>query len=129
MLLLWLPPSFYFWAHAQLAPPRRMFTYALVGNGRIGITWADTLSQGFEIGVYRPDEAVEELGLRGLVLPEVSLDDIAGIFTMTTVELPLWLLAAICLAWPVTSFLVRRRRGRGFEVEAKGGGAVSAADS
>src|SRR5687768_15383636 len=39
---------------------------------------------------------------------------------------PLWLLAAVCLAWPVTSYLVRRRRrGRGFEVEAAG---VSAAD-
>ena len=39
---------------------------------------------------------------------------------------PLWLLAAVCLAWPVTSLLVRRRRrGRGFEVEAKDGGAVS----
>lgn len=32
--------------------------------------------------------------------------------------IPLWLLAAVCLAWPVTSFIVarRRRRGRGFEV-------------
>ena len=30
---------------------------------------------------------------------------------------PLWLLAAVCLAWPVTSFVVRRRRrGRGFDV-------------
>src|SRR5687768_13919676 len=25
-------------------------------------------------------------------------------------SLPLWLLAAVCLAWPVTSLLVRRRR-------------------
>src|SRR5688500_8267341 len=31
---------------------------------------------------------------------------------------PLWLLAFLCLAWPVTSFLLaRRRRGRGFPVE------------
>ena len=42
--------------------------------------------------------------------------------------IPLWLLAAVCLAWPVTSFLVRRRRrGRGFEVEANAAG-DSAAD-
>ena len=33
-------------------------------------------------------------------------------------SLPLWLLAFLCLAWPVTSFLLaRRRRGRGFPVE------------
>src|SRR5688572_13440184 len=34
-------------------------------------------------------------------------------------SMPLWLLAFLCLAWPVTSFLLaRRRRGRGFPVEA-----------
>ena len=44
----------------------------------------------------------------------------ASYYTTTSVAFPLWLLAAVCLAWPVTSFLVRRRRrGRGFEVEAK----------
>ena len=37
------------------------------------------------------------------------------------VQIPLWLLAAICLAWPVTSYVVqRRRRGRGFAVETGG---------
>jgi hypothetical protein len=42
------------------------------------------------------------------------------------VRLPLWLLCAICLAWPVTSFVIarRRRKGRGFEVEARPGAAV-----
>jgi hypothetical protein len=37
------------------------------------------------------------------------------------ISFPLWLLAFLCLAWPVTSFVIaRRRRGtRGFEVEAK----------
>jgi hypothetical protein len=34
---------------------------------------------------------------------------------------PLWLLAAICLAWPVTSMLLARRgrKGRGFEIEVR----------
>ncbi len=33
-------------------------------------------------------------------------------------QLPLGMLAAVCLAWPVTSFiLARRRKGRGFAVE------------
>jgi hypothetical protein len=40
---------------------------------------------------------------------------------MVRAELPLWLLAAICLAWPVTSFiLARRRHKRGFPIEPKG---------
>jgi predicted acyltransferase len=36
-----------------------------------------------------------------------------------SITIPLWLLAFLCLAWPVTSFVIaRRRRGtRGFEVE------------
>src|SRR5687768_6122480 len=35
--------------------------------------------------------------------------------TITEIQLPLWLLAFISLAWPVTSFiLARRRRKRGF---------------
>lgn len=35
-----------------------------------------------------------------------------------SVEIPLWLLTAICLVWPVTSFIQARKRGvRGFEVE------------
>jgi hypothetical protein len=38
--------------------------------------------------------------------------------TKRVLSIPLWLLAFLCLAWPVTSFLLaRRRRGRGFEVE------------
>ena len=36
----------------------------------------------------------------------------------TAVHLPLWLLAFLCLAWPVTSF-VARRKGRGFGVEVR----------
>jgi hypothetical protein len=37
------------------------------------------------------------------------------------VKVPLWLLALICLAWPVTSFIIaRRRHKRGFPVEPKG---------
>jgi hypothetical protein len=36
-------------------------------------------------------------------------------------ELPLWLLAAVCLAWPVASFISHlRRQKRGFPLEPKG---------
>lgn len=42
---------------------------------------------------------------------------------------PLWLLATVCLAWPVTSFIVaRRRHKRGFPIAAKTDGAVSPSD-
>src|SRR5688572_174477 len=49
---------------------------------------------------------------------------------VTTLRLPLWLLAAICLVWPVTSLLLarRRRKGRGFTVEAAGAAAPPAID-
>ena len=43
------------------------------------------------------------------------------------VSIPLWLLAFVCLAWPVTSFIIHRRRHkRGFPVEPKG--TVNASD-
>ena len=38
-------------------------------------------------------------------------------FTQVELSLPHWLLALICLAWPVTSFIIHRRRHkRGFPV-------------
>jgi hypothetical protein len=39
----------------------------------------------------------------------------------THIRFPLYLLAAICLAWPVTSLLLARRtrKGRGFEIEVR----------
>ena len=47
------------------------------------------------------------------------------------VVVPLWLVAFLCLAWPVTSFILarRRRKGRGFEVEARAGAAVPPPES
>ena len=51
--------------------------------------------------------------------------------TLVEAWIPLWLPALLFLAWPVTSFIVarRRRKARGFEVETKLGNAVSTADS
>src|SRR5688500_15755898 len=49
---------------------------------------------------------------------QVEYDD-RGIKGVIFVTVPLWLLAAVCLAWPVTSLLLasRRRKARGFAVE------------
>jgi hypothetical protein len=45
-------------------------------------------------------------------------------------ESPLWFLIALCLACPVTSFILarRRRKGRGFPVEAGSGGPAPGID-
>src|SRR5688572_7239424 len=45
---------------------------------------------------------------------------------VTHIRVPLWLLAFLCLAWPVTSFIVARRtrRSRGFEMGAKAAGST-----
>jgi hypothetical protein len=63
---------------------------------------------------------------RSMLLPKYA-NDYGSHFLL----IPLWLLAFICLAWPVTSFIVarRRRKGRGFEVEARPGAAVPPSDS
>ena len=64
------------------------------------------------------------------LLPDLVNERFEG-FHVVVLVIPLWLLAFICLAWPVTSFIVRRRRrkARGFEVEAKTGAAVPPPDS
>jgi hypothetical protein len=49
-------------------------------------------------------------------------DRIARMFNGFLILTPFWLFALWCLAWPVASLLLarRRRRGRGFEVEGLG---------
>ena len=54
-----------------------------------------------------------------IALPAVGEEPVDGVY----VSVPLWLLALLCLAWPVTSFIIHRRRHkRGFPVEPKGAG-------
>jgi hypothetical protein len=66
--------------------------------------------------------------IRDMVWPSFQRWEVTGSYQL---NIPLWLLAFLCLAWPVTSFVVarRRRRTRGFEVEAKADSAVSTVDS
>jgi hypothetical protein len=58
---------------------------------------------------------------REALWPVWKRQDLDATHDLTFLWLPLWLLAFLCLAWPVTSFLIarRKRKGRGFEVEAK----------
>ena len=64
-------------------------------------------------------DRVDPMATRSAFLPHW---DVSGP-TWRYVSLPLWLPCVICLAWPVTSFIIaRRRHKRGFPVEPKGGG-------
>ena len=59
--------------------------------------------------------------LRKLFWPSVHQSQFpagAGVATQTDVQIPLWLLAIVCLVWPVTTFIITRRHKRGFPVEA-----------
>src|SRR5688500_16378005 len=73
--------------------------------------------------------------LRRIILPDFNLWDWipirhVAVVTLRVISIPLWLLACLCLAWPVTSLLLarRRRKGRGFAVEAGGGGPAPGID-
>src|SRR5688500_15156224 len=89
-------------------------------------------SRGGEVGMYfyaevpaadrpRPGFALYPLDEYSWMpgRPGIARADL-GPLKVTEVTSPLWLIAAVCLGWPVTSLVVRRRRrGRGFEVEGK----------
>jgi hypothetical protein len=121
-LLAWIPVSLAYRVEVVSGRPHGLWIFQ-VGHG--GVTMrhlhSDHLFQ--EIGPYSEIVNVGTLPWQLSLMPYKSSTRVS-----TRVELPLWLLAAVCLAWPVTSLLVRRRRrGRGFEVEAKAAGDSAAA--
>ena len=133
-VLLWLPFSLFFiagmsWEGSAVASE--------AGALRIWHIWDMEALEGVLATEFRADVGQRDASLLGdeeslvkdALVPSVS-DRLVG-FRDTLVTIPLWLLVVICLAWPVTSFIVARRRGkgRGFEVEAKAGDAVSPSDS
>jgi hypothetical protein len=142
LLLVWLPLTW--WFRLKLLAPlprgpviatgfsRGEFHLALMPSwmdptlvdSSVELSRIDALSSGsVERAKLHWDHVWLPLPLGDVEWQWYSLDEIY-------LTLPLWFVSALCLAWPVTSLLVRRRRrGRGFEVEAKGGDAVSAADS
>lgn len=108
-VLVWLPPSFFF--------------YFYLGGGGIGLSSGD---ESFQLliapGSGIVDEYSAQVGRNTFDLnspyfwPRVTFNS-PTIFA----DIPLWLLAVLCLAWPVISFIVhRRKRQRGFTVEAVG---------
>ena len=80
-------------------------------------TDAYPMSLGFDVGPAEPNPFIG-----GQLWPEVLRERAQGLH-LFAIAIPLWLLAFICLAWPVTSFiLARRRHKRGFPVEPTAGG-------
>src|SRR5688572_21687111 len=119
-LMIWFPVSYFLLVVAAL--PRFGVT---AGHGGFAIQWVRGqpplyLFNDPEFTITRaPDD---EGAPWGILLPGwIKLE--GPRFVVAILQIPFWLLAAVCLAWPVTSFLVRRRRrGRGFEVETKAAG-------
>ena len=70
--------------------------------------------KAFTAGISWANDA-PDVSLRKAMLPTA----VRSPYNDLILTIPLWLLAFLCLAWPVTSFVIaRRRRGtRGFEVE------------
>jgi hypothetical protein len=110
---------------------------------RVIVTWASAAIEISWLEEVSPNIPLDPAGLEiesgpasyGL-LPKYSARPFFERFTVsgwasTTLHLPLWLLAAICLAWPVTSLLLarRRRKGRGFAVEPAADAAPPAIDT
>ena len=122
-LLACLPLTFHF-ACAVHSPYTGLFTQP----GAV-IAWHDTVLPTDWDAYFGPASPPLSQGAAKLSNPTLP------VFTTTVTTyylgLPLWLLAFICLAWPVTSFILarRRRKGRGFEVEARPGAALPPPES
>ena len=138
---IWLPCSYQWVAHLHAIWPKRSVSvgstggYLLFQSAEVPIRSSIDLqtypyfSVGpgsekklLDAGVVRASKRAPDVAWYHGMWPRFSRGPF-GPFVLTSVRLPLWLLAAICLAWPVTSFIIHRRRHkRGFPIEPKGGG-------
>src|SRR5687768_3231902 len=114
-LLAWLPFSSFFYAQLQLSLAE-VCVGAMTRDDYffLYVEYLDFRTSSFEAGSL-PYGPPSEDRLQDHLVP--SWYWYHSVKLWSWIQLPLWLLAFLCLAWPVTSFLVRRRRrGRGFEV-------------
>ena len=112
LVMAWIPVSFFYVAWMYYFVFRE--AYVEVGDGAL-LLWLGTSPGDGRIDAgFSPNPSSEYW--RAIVPGREGLQS-------TRVTVPLWLLAFLCLAWPVASFIiVRRRHKRGFPVEPKGGG-------
>lgn len=124
VLLAWLPVSFFLTAGVDWRALGSIIRiYSWDGHAAASRLEPDSLFSDwslFNISISRRNglDPVSE----GLALwpsyNDYSLTNPYASYRQRIVTLPLWLLCAFCLAWPVASFHVqRRRRRRGFPVD------------
>ena len=134
-LLLWLPVSYYSMIRTYSPWPRACGLSSTHGAAYFYCHVELPLPPGVTVTRRMPDPSfpivnfVATRDFRDFEPWLIARDawvpryNVLPVWNRAVLRIPLWLLAAACLAWPVTSFLVRRRRrGRGFEVETKAAG-------
>jgi hypothetical protein len=81
-------------------------------NGEVGVSATDLHLNRIQ---YAANDRAADWGSTNLMRP--NLQTSVGVFYLT---IPVWQVAVLCLAWPVTCFIVARRKSkRGFPVEPK----------
>jgi hypothetical protein len=124
LVLVWLVVSFYYVVSVMLPAPGS-YTSINAFDGSVLITTreagASTQVDTLSGGVYRlPPHGPT---LSWALMPTVrwmKAPDGGRMIQDTQIRLPLWLLAALLLVWPITSYLIRRRSKRGFPLAPAG---------
>src|SRR5687767_1174780 len=125
--LVWIP-SFRFGAHL-ISPVPGSYSIIDIAHGSVAVGIADDhpwhRRGNFDASIHRLPPTYYGTQHLWPTMWQFSVTNETGgaRIIQHRVTIPLWLLAAVCLAWPVTSFIVarrRRRRSRGFEVGAAG---------
>lgn len=122
-ILAWLPISFLYLVWFESPRPGSLSEIGVVNGFAIFMFTEDNplyRTNSYDLRFSRASRAFGDDYL-GISLGRDALPDATGApVAMIDVTVPLWLLAALCFAWPVTSFIIaRRRHKRGFPIEPK----------
>src|SRR5687767_12391167 len=131
-IVLWLPVSYLAFASLKVPLPSNQYVFVHTTWGRfrfVAVETGSTFGEPPSLISYGVTDGEAERQ-RPMIAHGSSVGP-AGAGKIFWVHIPIYCVAFLCLAWPVTSFVIaRRRRGlRGFEVQAVGGNAVSTVDS
>lgn len=124
VLLAWLPASFFLIAGAfSRGPASSISIYTEHGHAAASHLDADNRlwdTSDFSIMVSRR-YGLARVRTSDALWPNYSAESTSNPYVsyrLRTVRLPLWLLCALCLAWPMTYWIAqRRKRTRGFSIE------------
>lgn len=116
-LLLWIPASYWFYADLWVSSPLSTPVQFGSNSGALHLRFYTDIPPGdWETAVHF--DGPEWFGFSWLMRPRLSSPASSGV-AGGALFIPLWQLALLALAWPVASFVARRRRARrGFAVEA-----------